>query len=476
MSLNTSTSTASPLVRVAVLAAPDGPDGSHVGGRLTDLALPAGLPLREIVPAVRRIVAPVDADSTDITAQLSLARVGGAPFSLDTTLDTVGVVDGDLLALQPVPVGTAAPGVVEDIADAAVIFAAAREKPWDNRSIRTYAGWALVGLVLAATAVATTARVHVGGPVGLFTVVGVAVLTIVAALTTKSADRGLSTALSLAALVPVGSAFALAVPGHLGAPQLLLGSAGVAAWSIVAITLGERAIAAFTATTVLGAAGVIAGAVSAIWSVGAAVIGSTLMIFALLVVVQAAHLSTLWARFPVPSLPAPGDPTPSALPSWVLADLPRRVRVSESHQTGFVAGSVLVMTAAALILVVGQHVSPWAWYLLGASALATVLRARVWDSAACKAWLLGQPYLLTAALIVVFLADGRQLAAWWALIALAALVVVWAVAALQESVASPESYSLPMRRMVGFLASALDASLLPVIAYLVGLFTWVIER
>lgn len=473
MSLNTSTSTTSPLVRVAVLAAPDGPDG---GGRLTDLALPAGLPLREIVPAVRRIVAPVGADSTDLTTQLSLARVGGAPFSLDTTLDTVGVVDGDLLALQPVPVGPAAPGVVEDIADAAVIFSTAREKPWGNGNIRTYAGWALVGLVLAATAVATVARLHVGGPVGLFTVFGVALLTVAAALGTKATDRRLSTALSLAALVPIGAAFTLALPGQLGAPQLLLGSAGVAAWSIVGITLGERAIAAFTATTVMGLAGVITGAVTAVWSLDATVIGSILMIFALLVVVQAAHLSTLWARFPVPNLPAPGDPTPSALPSWVLADLPRRVRVSESHQTGFVAGSVVVMTAASLLLVAGHHVSPWAWYLLGASALATALRARVWDSAACKGWLLGQPYLLTVALVVAFLVSDRQSAAWWALIGLAALVLVWVVAALQDSVASPESYSLPMRRAVGMLASALDASLLPVIAYLVGLFTWVIER
>jgi len=473
MSLNTSTSTASPLVRVAVLAAPDGPDGN---GRLTDLALPAGLPLREIVPAVRRIVAPVGADSAEVTTALSLAPVGGAPFSLEATLDTVGVVDGDLLALQPVPVGPAAPGVVEDIADAAVIFSAAREKPWGNRNIRTYAGWALVGLVMVATAVATVARLHVGGPAGLFTVFGVAVLTIAAALSTKTADRGLSTALSLAALAPIGIAFALAVPGQLGAPQLLLGSAGIAAWSIVGITLGERAIAAFTATTVIGLAGVITGAITAIWSVSTTVIGSVLMVFALLVVIQAAHLSTLWARFPVPNLPAPGDPTPSALPTWVLADLPRRVRVSESHQSGFVAGSVVVMIAASLILVANQHISPWIWYLVGASALATALRARVWDSAACKSWLLGQPYLLAVALIVVFIADGRQAAAWWALIALTALVLVWVVAALQESVASPETYSLPMRRLVGFLASALDASLLPVMAYLVGLFTWVIER
>lgn len=470
MSLNTSTSIASPVVRVAVLAAADGT------GRLTDLALPAGLPLREIVPAVRRIVAPAADDVLDSTAPMSLAPVGGAPYSLDATLDTVGVVDGDLLALRPVPVGPAAPGVIEDIADAAVIFSASRENPWGISHIRRYAGAALVGLVLVATVVGALARIRVGGPAGLFTVLGVAALTVVGALATRSADRRLSTSLSLAALVPVGAAFALAVPGPLGAPQVLLGCAGIAAWSVVSITLGGRAVAAFTATTVLGVAGMISGAIAAIWSVDSTLMGSVLMVFALLVVVQAAHLSTLWARFPVPNLPAPGDPTPAALPQWILADLPRRVRVSESHQTGFVAGSVLVLAAASLVLVSGRHVSPWAWYLVAAAALATVLRARVWDSASCKAWLLAEPYLVSVALIVVLVASGHDQAAWWALIALAVLVAVWAVAALYPTAAAPDTYSLPVRRLVGFLASALDASLIPVMAYLVGLFTWVIER
>ena len=44
-----------PIVRVAVLAAGD-------SGRLTDMALPAELPLREIIPAVQRTVLPADDD------------------------------------------------------------------------------------------------------------------------------------------------------------------------------------------------------------------------------------------------------------------------------------------------------------------------------------------------------------------------------------------------------------------------------
>ena len=129
--------TVMPIVRVAVLAAGDGADGA---GRLTEMALPAELPLREIIPAVQRTVLPTgddaDADSGAAPARLSLAPIGGAPFSLDASLGTVGVVDGDLLALQPVPVGPAAPGIVEDIADAAVIFSTSRLKPWGTAHIQ----------------------------------------------------------------------------------------------------------------------------------------------------------------------------------------------------------------------------------------------------------------------------------------------------------------------------------------------------
>ena len=148
--------------------------------------------------------------------RLSLAPIGGAPFSLDATLDTVGVVDGDLLALQPVPVGTPAPRIVEDIADAAVIFSAARAKPWGIEQIQRGATLAVLGLVLVATALSVAHRVVTGGLVGLFTVCGLALATALAALLARPGAARLATALSVVALAPVAAAFTLAVPGDSG--------------------------------------------------------------------------------------------------------------------------------------------------------------------------------------------------------------------------------------------------------------------
>ncbi|BBX24351.1 type VII secretion integral membrane protein EccD [Mycolicibacter terrae] len=465
-----------PIVRIAVLA----------DSRLTEMAVPAELPLREILPAVQRLVAPDTGDDSEpadgATTRLSLAPVGGAPFSLDASLDTVGVVDGDLLALRPVPVGPAAPGIVEDIADAAVIFSASRRKPWGATHIQRAALAAGVGLIFAATGLATAHRAVTGEPAGLFAVAAIAVLTVLAALAarTRSVDAALS--LSIAALVPVAAAGILAVPGLFSPAHLVLGAATVSAWSLICLILplggrGERGIAFFTAAVVAGVGVLGAAAVKTFWELPFLSLGCGLITASLLLTVAAPQVSALWARLPLPVIPAPGDPTPSALPQSVLEDLPRRVRVTDAHQTGFIAGAVLLAVLGSVAIAAQpEGLSGWAWYVVAGIAAASVLRARVWDSAWCKAWLLAQPHLTAVVLLVCYAATGRYAAAFGAVLVLAALVAVWAVVALSPTVASPDSYSLPVRRLVGFLASGVDATLIPVMAYLVGIFAWVLSR
>lgn len=473
--------TVMPIVRVAILA----------DSRLTELALPAELPLREILPAVQRLVVPAAtngdaANSPDTLAagaasHLSLAPIGGAPFSLDASLDTVGVVDGDLLALQPVPIGPAAPGIVEDIADAAMIFSTSRLKPWGTRHIERGALAAAIAVVFLATGLGVTYRAAAAAPAGLIAVAVIAALTALAGLLITLRSARTSRALSVAALVPIGAALALAVPGRFGPAQLTLAAAGVTAWSLIVLLLPsaerERIVGFFTATAVTGAGVLLAAGAELIWRLPILSIGCGLIVAALLVSVEAPQLSALWARFPLPVIPAPGDPTPSAPSLRVLEDLPRRVRIGDAHQNGFIAGAVLLsLLGSVAIALRPEALSAWGWYVVAATAAASILRARVWDSAACKAWLLAQPYLVAGVLLVIYTATGRYAAALGAVLVLAALVLVWVVVALNPRIASPESYSLPLRRLLGFVAAGLDASLIPVMAYLVGLFTWVINR
>lgn len=474
-------SVAMPIVRIAVLAE----------SRLTEVALPAELPLREILPAVQRLVAPaaghddVDAEAGWAT-RVSLAPVGGAPFSLDASLDTVGVVDGDLLALRPVPTGPAAPGIVEDIADAAVIFSASRLRPWGAAHIRRIALLAAVAFVFAATGLAVAHRVVTGGAAGLL---GLGVITtgaVLAALVSRNRSAAAATTLSVAALVPVAAAFTLAVPGGFGPAQLMLGAAGVAAWALICLLVapgsadsGDTVLSTslFTAVSVVSLAVLGTAGITTTWQLPLLSIGCILITAALLLTIATPQLSALWARLPLPVIPAPGDPTPSALSQRVLEDLPRRVRVSDAHQTGLIAGAVLLAALGSVAIAVHpETMSGWTWYVLAATAAASVLRARVWDSAWCKAWLLAQPLLTAVVLLVWYAASGRYPAAVGALAVLAVLALVLAVAALNPSIAAPDSYSLPMRRVVGFLASGIDASLIPVMAYLVGIFSWILSR
>ncbi len=473
-----------PIVRVAILA----------DSRLTEMALPAELPLREILPAVQRLVVPAvsngDSDdavhargaaATGAATQLSLAPIGGAPFSLDASLDTVGVVDGDLLALQPVPVGPAAPGIVEDIADAAMIFSTSRRKPWGIAHIQRGALAAVIAVAFLATGLAVTYRVAAGALSGLVAVSVVAALTAILGLLITARSPRTGMALSLAALVPIGAALALAVPGRFGPAQLMLAAAGVTAWSLIALMVPgaerERIVGFFTATAVVGAGVLLAAGAEVLWNPSLLAIGSGLIVAALLVTIEAAQLSALWARFPLPVIPAPGDPTPSAPSLRVLEDLPRRVRISDAHQSGFIAAAVLLSVLGSVAIALHPEACSGAgWYVVAATAATSVLRARVWDSAACKAWLLAQPYLAAGVLMVLYTATGRYAAALVAVLVLIALVLVWIVVALNPHIAEPETYSLPVRRLLGFVAAGLDASLIPVMAFLVGLFTWILNR
>ncbi|TDO10035.1 type VII secretion integral membrane protein EccD [Mycobacterium sp. BK086] len=457
-----------PIVRVAVLAY----------GRITDVALPAELPLREILPAVKRLVPQPDSDvETSIPTPMTLAPIGGAPFSVDASLDTVGVVDGDLLALQPVPAGPSTPGVVEDIADAAVIFSAARTRPWGPHRLQLGARLAAALFVVALSAVAIAHRAATASVIGVYAVSALAVVAAVAGLLLRARSAQLATQVSAAALLPIAAAFWLAVPGLWGAPHVMLAAAGVAAWSLIVLTQTEDGVGLFTATAVVGVGSLLVAAATSLWQLPALTVGCALIVLALLITVSAPGFAAMWARFPLPVIPAPGDPTPSSPAARVLADLPRRVRVGEAHQTGLIAGTVLLSSAGSLV-VAGRAEGPgaWGWYLVAAAAAAAVLRARVWDTAACKGWLLAQPFLVTGGLLVAYVVDQRFVPALWTVVALGVLTAVWVVVAVNPDTASAERYSLPVRRLVGFLAAGLDASLIPVAVYLVGIFTWVLDR
>ena len=228
----------------------------------------------------------------------------------------------------------------------------------------------------------------------------------------------------------------------------MLAAAGVAAWSLIALMVPSRErerIVRFLHRRGGGRSRVLlAAGAELLWQLPILTIGCGLIVAALLITIQAAQLSALWARFPLPVIPAPGDPTPSAPSLRVLEDLPRRVRISDAHQNGFIAAAVLLSVLGSVAIALRpEALSGLGWYVVAATAATATLRARVWDSAACKAWLLAQPYLVAGVLLVFYTATGRYVAALGAVLVLTALLFVWVVVALN-----------PRHRLAGELFAA----------------------
>ena len=227
-----------------------------------------------------------------------------------------------------------------------MIFSTSRLKPWGTAHIQRGALAAAIAVAFLATGLGVAYRVATGALAGLVAVSVIAAVTAMAGLFVTPRSERTGMALSIAALVPIGAALALAVPGKFGPAQLMLAAAGVTAWSLIALmvpsTERERIVGFFTATAVVGVGVLLAAGAELLWQLPILTIGAGLIVAALLVTIEAAQLSALWARFPLPVIPAPGDPTPSAPSLRVLEDLPRRVRIGDAHQSGFIAGAVLL--------------------------------------------------------------------------------------------------------------------------------------
>ncbi|ERG69140.1 type VII secretion integral membrane protein EccD [Segniliparus rugosus] len=465
------------LVRVAVLG----------DGKLADLALPTDLPLREIIPAVRRLVAPGSADEGTAEGspaapegrRLSLAPLGGAPYSLDATLDAVGTVDGELLVLQQQPAGPSAASVVEDIADAAALEGSRVGPGWNAEAIGRAARATVAIFLLIFTAVAAAWWHNRGGVPARGALVVAAATAAAASLFARLRAPSAAVLLSVVALFPVTLAAAAVVPGSFAAAHALLAAAAALAWSVVVVLLPaqvntvERATAFFTGAATVALAVLVVSVARIVWGVSSPTTQCLLIVFGLAVTVAAPALSVLFSRLPLPDLPAPGDPLPVVAPG-LLADLPRRARRAASLHTGLVAGATLALVIGALYLPPVAFANGWRWYVALAALGATALRARVPAGAAAKTWLVTAPTLAGALGAVIAIREGQ----WcWALImagALGVIAAIWLVVAARPKLADPEGYSLPVRRVVNLFALALDASLIPTIAYVCGVFQWVL--
>lgn len=450
-------------------------------GAVADLALPTTLAIRELIPRIRATLASgrdddeiKTEDVSDGPRPYSLAPLGGTPFSLDATLETLAVDDGEQLILCKLPPGPAAPPVVEDIADASAIHSARQFKPFTHQMLPAIAQVLVLvfGALVSALALDGWHRGYqwwAASALGALTVIYIA-----ATVLLHRRGRGVAAGrMGVATTIPLALALAAALPGDGATPRVFLAAAGLVAWSLLLLAITCTWVSTYTAIIAVSLTVAIAAAVRMFAHLPYLSLGCGVLAISLLVALNAPTASAVWARFPLPNVPAPGEPTPAPSPLAEIEDLPRKTATSASYQSGLIAASVNLAVIGSVLVVWLPDASPLlAWWLIIATIVVTVLRMRIWDSAIPSLWFLATPFLAALALTVSFTATGHLLAGLYA----AAVVAGLTGALLVASLLQPRELTIPQRRYLDLFENILLITILPAMLWLVGLVSLIRNR
>ncbi|MCO1654934.1 type VII secretion integral membrane protein EccD [Pseudonocardia humida] len=420
-----------------------------------DVALPADIPVAELVPMVLELVG--EPAPGRPPRPWRLRGPAGGPLPAAATLAQLGVLDGEMLRLSP-DGAAPAPPVFDDPVDALADTAA----PMRAAQRRCLAALVLVVAGAAAAVLAT------GGIVGGLVAAAAAVVAVVAA--GRLDDDRTAALVAAVAAVPLAAAAGWALlPAASGAARLLLAAlaAGVtaAAGQVTVRVLAPALVAAVTAAvpTMLGCLAVIwFDAPPAATAVG---VGVLAVVLGPLVPRAALRLSGL----PRPVVPADGgeltDPDRDAdvLPPDELAE---RAALARGYLAGLVAGCATVAAVGALAgaAATGSWAGP---VLAGITAGVLGLRSRGFADPTPTCALLATSAATATGLVALLALADPVLAA-----PIGAAVLLLAAAAAVASLHRTRPAGSPVaRRAVDFLEYGLTIAAVPVALAAMDLFT-----
>lgn len=205
------------------------------GRRMTDLVLPAAVPMETYIDDTVAVLSEVLEDTPadvlggfDFTAQgvWAFARPGSPPLKLDQSLDDAGVVDGSLLTLVSVSRTERYRPLVEDVIDAIAVLDESPE--FDRTALNRFVGAAIPLLTAPVIGMAMRAWWETGR--SLWWPLAIGILGIAVLVGSFVANRfyqsgHLAECLLVTTYLLIATAAALAVPlprgvNSLGAPQV----------------------------------------------------------------------------------------------------------------------------------------------------------------------------------------------------------------------------------------------------------------
>lgn len=468
---------------------------SVVGGDTQiDLGLPADIPVGALVPDLVALVesrAPerseLEPEPEDRTWHWSLATIGNAPIDPAISLTAAGIRDGDLVILQRAE-SAQPPALFDDVIDA-VATLRRDEKSWSPISARR-TGYVVFLLGLLAT-VAALWQSRAGGasvvPPLAVALIGAGLLVTAVLSSLVYADRTTARILGTGGILTVAGGAGLALPGTPGAAHLLLAAAVVTAASLPLMRVIGAGEPEFTAATTSGALTTVAATVALLTDLPLRQVAAGTAAVALLVLALGPRIAIAAGRLPVPPVPTAGDPidpgdadsrpTIEAVGAVGATTLPSATRLAErarradSVLTGITVGSALVVTVAALLMLPGGPSYRWQSVALAAVfGLVVAARGRSHSDltratvlVSCGALVLaGVAYSLTVAGAEPALSIGL------ALMVLLAPVALWAGVVVPRTEHAPTT-----RRLVEIGEYMLLCSIIPLLFWILGLYSLV---
>lgn len=355
-----------------------------------DLALPADVPIAELVPMVLELIGEPSragrAGADPVPQPWRLSGPAGGPLPAEATLDGLGVLDGELLHLGPRSSVPPAP-VFDDPADA--LADAVREATPGRWRAGTVAAPLVVTAAAALLATVRDATVAVVVAAAVVAVLGAGVA-LLHARRARASGSGLDSpsdgvhmqadAAALCAVGPAAAAGVLVLPGPLGSGQLLLGALGAGLAATLGLAVLRRAtpalLAVALAAPVLAAAAVVRLGVDAPGTAIAA--GVTAVALAAGPVLPRAALRI--AGMPAPAVPTDQDDIARADTAVLPApELGARADLARGTFAGLSAGAALLAGGGA---VVAASDGGWTGATLAAVTVAVLLlRARAFAEA-----------------------------------------------------------------------------------------------
>ncbi|TDC55018.1 type VII secretion integral membrane protein EccD [Micromonospora sp. KC207] len=440
-----------------------------------DLALPADVPLADLLPTLLRYAGEDLADEGVRHGGWSLARLGGQPLDGGRTAAQLGIRDGEVLYFNPR--AAAAPEIVfDDVVDAVATATNQRPGSWQVSTTRSFAVlFAAAALSAGALAALFAGPPHLPGAIAAL-LVAVALVVSAAVLSRAAGDSRTGAVLALVGLGHAATGGLLVLAGdraltELAGPHVLLAATAVVVFgAVAALAVGDRLPLFFGAVAVGGAVGfgAVVGLAFSVGAPAAAAVVATVAFAALPALPMAAYRL---ARLPVPSIPTGPDDLKTDTETVDGRSVLRRSERADAFLTALLWTVALLVLGGEFVLALDGRLP--AVLLCLVLALLSLLRARPFLGRAQRA-----PVLLAGSL-GLGLAAAATFAAGGAVVrlgvVLGGLVVAAVVSLIYGLTVAGKRISPVWGRLLDIVEILLIISLVPFAVWVCGLYGWIVN-